>query len=117
MGLHTRRRLWLLIGCATFILFVFNRKNHDQSWDTSAYLESMFEHARLYPPRLPPHRKLQFGLLETVRTHCLEPLPRFNSWPKPFPYFQDLKSRHPLLDLIKEGERKWESMIARCATT
>lgn len=71
MGLHTRRRLWLLIGSVTCILFLVNRKNRDQPWDTPAYLESMFERAHLYPPRLPPHRKLQFGLLETVRTHSL----------------------------------------------
>ncbi len=69
MGHHTVRRLCLLIGCITFIVLVLNRSNHDRVWDTPTYFESMFEHAHLYPLKSPPHRKLQFGLLETVCIH------------------------------------------------
>ena len=71
MGHHTMRRLCLLIGCITFIVLVLNRSNHDRVWDTPTYFESLFGHAHLYPLNLPPHRKLQFGLLETVCTHRL----------------------------------------------
>ena len=69
MGFHTKRRLWLLIGCITFVLLILNRSNHDRAWDTPAYLESMLGHAHLYPRKAAPHHKLQFGLLETVRAH------------------------------------------------
>lgn len=68
MGHHTMRRLCLLIGSITFVVLILNRSNHDRVWGTPAYLEYMFEYAHQYPPKPPPHRKLQFGLLETVST-------------------------------------------------
>jgi hypothetical protein len=71
MGFYSMRRIWLLISCITFVVVLLKRSNHDPDrvWDTPAYLESMLERTHLHPLKFPPHRKLQFGLLETVRTH------------------------------------------------
>lgn len=76
MGRHTTRQLYLLIGCFIFVVLVLNRSTPARVWHAPAYFEYMFEHVHLYPPTL-PHRKLQFGLLETVRTHRLRTLPHF----------------------------------------
>lgn len=116
MGRHTMRQLYLLIGCFTFVVLVLNRSNPDGVWHAPAYLEYMFEHVHLHPPTA-PHRKLQFGLLETVRTHRLGTLSHFRILAERFRHIQNLKSRHPLLDLVEEGERKWRSMVTRCLTT
>ena len=72
MGFHGMRRLWLLIVSITFLLFFLNHSNHNRVWGTPAYLESVLDYSYLYPSKPPPHRKLQFGLLETVCAHPLQ---------------------------------------------
>jgi hypothetical protein len=70
MGHHSIRRLYVLVSCIIFVIFVMilNHSNRDPVWDTPTYFESLFKQAHLYPPKSAPHRILQFGLLETVST-------------------------------------------------